>query len=173
MPVADGVNEKPRMVLLAVAVPPTVRMPLENEAVVDVAVTAAPSTLKVMLDEGVGLKVAIHARGSVVDPDTISRDPQPEDEAPIRAMVREYIPRGDGPTIAVRICMYSNTRDSHFVIDRHPQHERVICALACSGHGFKFASVVGEIVADLATSGRTELPIEFLSAKRVLTSAGS
>jgi sarcosine oxidase len=47
------------------------------------------------------------------------------------------------------VCLYTNTRDEHFLIDRHPAHAQVLIASACSGHGFKFAPVIGEMVADL------------------------
>jgi sarcosine oxidase len=69
----------------------------------------------------------------------------------------------------MRTCLYTNTPDSHFVIGRHPRHERVSVACGFSGHGFKFASVVGEILADVATRGKTELPIQFLSPERFST----
>lgn len=119
------------------------------------------------LDDGLGMKFAHHARGQMVDPDRVARDPQPGDEETLRKAIRRFLPRGDGPTIALRVCMYSNTPDSHFIIDRHPMHDRVICGFACSGHGFKFASVIGEVLADLATQGETKLPIGFLGAARL------
>ena len=66
----------------------------------------------------------------------------------------------DGPCRRARVCIYTLTPDRHFVIDLHPDHPNVALAAGFSGHGFKFASVVGEILADLAENGRTELPIE-------------
>ena len=66
----------------------------------------------------------------------------------------------------MRICMYTNSPDHHFIIDRHPAHPRVTLACGFSGHGFKFASVVGEILADLATEGKTKLPAQFLGLSR-------
>ncbi|HVC95136.1 MAG TPA: FAD-dependent oxidoreductase [Pirellulales bacterium] len=58
------------------------------------------------------------------------------------------------------------TRDSHFVIDRHPEHPQVVFAAGFSGHGFKFTSVLGEALVDLATAGRTRLPSGFLACQR-------
>ncbi len=116
--------------------------------------------------EAPGLKVARHAPGMPVDPDAIERRPHREDEASFRPILREYLPEADGPTLSVRICMYTNSPDHHFIIDRHPQHSRVTFACGFSGHGFKFASVVGEVVADLAMKGRTTLPVEFLGISR-------
>jgi sarcosine oxidase len=62
--------------------------------------------------------------------------------------------------------MYTNTPDGHFVLDRHPRHPNVIVASPCSGHGFKFASVIGEVLADLVCDGRTEHPIEMFRLGR-------
>ncbi|HAH49321.1 MAG TPA: N-methyl-L-tryptophan oxidase, partial [Planctomycetaceae bacterium] len=64
------------------------------------------------------------------------------------------------------VCMYTRTPDGHFIVDRHPVNQRVVYGAGFSGHGFKFASVIGEILADLAVTGATSLPIEFLSAQR-------
>ena len=69
--------------------------------------------------------------------------------------------------MSLRICMYTNSPDHHFILDRHPAHERVTLAAGFSGHGFKFATVIGEALADLATRGRSELPIEFLRLERL------
>jgi sarcosine oxidase len=66
--------------------------------------------------------------------------------------------------------MYTNSPDSHFILGKHPRYEHVIIACGFSGHGFKFASVIGQILADLASDGSTRLPIEFLSPRRFLKS---
>ena len=63
--------------------------------------------------------------------------------------------------------MYTNTPDEHFVISEHPEHQRVVVACGFSGHGYKFCSVVGEILADLVTEGETRHPIELFSPKRL------
>ena len=75
-------------------------------------------------------------------------------------------PARDGPILAMRTCLYTNSPDSHFIIDRHPNRPRVWIACGFSGHGFKFASVVGEVLADYATLGKTELPAKFLDFSR-------
>jgi sarcosine oxidase len=116
-------------------------------------------------DDGVGLKLAHHARGSASDPDRVAREPLPGDEAGARSIFR-FMPDADGPVLALRVCLYTNSPDSHFIIDRHPRHDRVTLACGFSGHGFKFASVVGEVLADLALGGTTALPVEFLSLRR-------
>jgi glycine/D-amino acid oxidase-like deaminating enzyme len=58
------------------------------------------------------------------------------------------------------------TPDEHFVIDRHPHHESLILAVGFSGHGFKFAPAIGEVLADLVLHGKTNIPLDFLSLKR-------
>jgi sarcosine oxidase len=119
-----------------------------------------------MSQDNPGLKVARHGRGSVTDPDHVSRDVTPEDEAEVRSILDLHLPDGAGPLLSMRVCLYTNSPDGHFIIDRHPRHERVTLACGFSGHGFKFASVVGEVLADLATAGKTALPVEFLGLSR-------
>lgn len=114
----------------------------------------------------VGLKVAHHAQGEPTDPETIDRIPRAGDEDDFLPALRAVLPEADGPLLAMRICMYTNTPDSHFIIDRHPQHDHVVIAGGFSGHGFKFAPVVGETLADLVLNGRTDHPIDFLSMQR-------
>ena len=114
-----------------------------------------------------GLKVARHGDGDPADPDTLDRTPRPADEERVRAFARRHLPAADGRLRETHICMYTRTPDGHFVIDR--AGERVVYASACSGHGFKFSSVVGEILADLALGGTTAHPIAFLSAARFAT----
>jgi sarcosine oxidase len=62
--------------------------------------------------------------------------------------------------------MYTNTPDQHFVLATHPEHEQVTVACGFSGHGFKFVPVVGEILADLATTGTTRHPIGLFGPRR-------
>ncbi|QCI66720.1 N-methyl-L-tryptophan oxidase [Phreatobacter stygius] len=100
----------------------------------------------------IGLYNHLKQRGHA---DALSREPDAEDEAVLRAVVREVFPGADGATLALRACMFTNTPDEHFIIDTLPGHPQVVVASPCSGHGFKFASVVGEILADLATKGTT------------------
>ena len=113
-----------------------------------------------------GLKIAHHGPGPAADPDTIDRAPRAGDEETFRPTLRRHLPDADGPLVSMRTCMYTNSPDHHFIIDRHPRHPRVTIACGFSGHGFKFASVVGEALADLTTKGRTDLPIGFLGFDR-------
>jgi sarcosine oxidase len=102
-------------------------------------------------DVGDGFKVAVHHHGEATTPDAVDRRLRPDDEEAIRELVRRFFPAGDGELREFAVCLYTNTPDEHFVIDRLPDDERVLVASPCSGHGFKFAPAVGEILADLAT----------------------
>lgn len=113
-----------------------------------------------------GLKLARHGRGSLADPETISRDITAADEAEVHGIIQRHLPAAEGPTLALRICMYTNSPDGHFILGRLPGQERITIACGFSGHGFKFASVIGEVLADLATTGQTQHPIGFLSPQR-------
>jgi sarcosine oxidase len=115
----------------------------------------------------VGLKVARHHPGDVSDPDNLNRVPTAADEKELVDAVQAFIPDAYGETHVMKVCMYTNTPDQHFILDYLPGFDTdVAIAAGFSGHGFKFASVVGEIMADLAVKGGTSLPIGFLKADR-------
>ena len=107
-----------------------------------------------------------HLEQAIDDPAYMDRDCHPEDEAIVRAFVRRYFPDGDGPTLSMHTCLFTNTPDTHFVIDAHPDYPHVFIAGGFSGHGFKFCSVVGEILADLAQDGSTRHDISLFRATR-------
>ncbi len=115
---------------------------------------------------GPGLKAALHCPGAPTTAAAAQRDPLPADADEIRAVFTRHLPSGDGPLIEQRTCLYTNTPDGHFIVDHHPAHERVTLACGFSGHGFKFASVMGEVLADLATAEKTDWPIGFLGLSR-------
>ena len=111
-----------------------------------------------------GLKLAGLHFGDRVDPDTIDREPRAQDEDRVRTWLRRRMPIANGERRRAQVCMYTNSSDRHFIIDREGP---VTYASACSGHGFKFASAVGEILADLAMTGHSSVDIGFLSASRL------
>ncbi|HXU85461.1 MAG TPA: N-methyl-L-tryptophan oxidase [Verrucomicrobiae bacterium] len=117
-------------------------------------------------DPELGLKVSIHHWGTFTDPDTVERVVGPADIERVRAFMRTRMPAANGPLANAKVCLYTNTPDETFVIDRHPAAPGVAFASACSGHGFKFAPVIGEILADLVTDGSTSWPIEPFRADR-------
>jgi sarcosine oxidase len=108
-----------------------------------------------------GHKVARHyGAQELAEVDQIDRVVHAEDEEPVRSFLRRHLPSVNGSRRHAEVCIYTLTPDRHFVIDLHPSYRNVAVAAGFSGHGFKFASVVGEILADLAETGRTRLPIE-------------
>ena len=116
---------------------------------------------------GAAIKVAKHHhRGETVDPDACDRTVSAQDEALIRAAVADHLPAANGPLKAAETCLYTMTPDGHFLIDRLPGAPNIIAASPCSGHGFKFAPVIGEILADLATTGTTAHDIARFSLRR-------
>jgi sarcosine oxidase len=115
---------------------------------------------------GQGTKIGRHDTGESVDPETMKRT---VDVAELRYQtetVERYMPGSTGRVLEAETCIYTVTPDHHFIIDRHPEHEQVTYACGFSGHGFKFAPVIGEVMADLVERGRTEHPVGFLAADR-------
>ena len=103
-----------------------------------------------------GFKIGrYHHLEEKVDMDGIDRSAHPRDEAVLREFAERYFPDGSGPTMSLQACAFTNTADGHFILDAHPEYPNVYVASPCSGHGFKFCSVIGEVMADLATTGAT------------------
>lgn len=117
------------------------------------------------------VKVAVHHDGELVDPDEVSRLVDRGDEAPLRELLERHAPGLDGPIEETMVCLYTNTPDRHFLLDRHPQGRRVILVSPCSGHGFKFAPAIGEAVEQLVTGRTTELDRELFRVDRLLDDA--
>ncbi len=116
--------------------------------------------------DGAGFKFGkYHHLGQQVDPDTMDRECHDEDERVLREGLRRYFPDADGPALAMKTCIFTNTRDEHFIIAR-PAGSRVTVAAGFSGHGFKFCSVVGEIMADLALAGGTRHDISLFGVRQ-------
>ena len=106
--------------------------------------------------------------GDKADPDTLDRTASARDEERVRAWLRRRMPLANGERRDAKVCMYTNTHDANFIVDRLADDPNVVVASACSGHGFKFSSVIGEILADLVLDGETRHPIGFLSADRLV-----
>jgi sarcosine oxidase len=112
-----------------------------------------------------GVKIGVSA-GSVTTPRTINRTIAPEEMAFFRDVLDRYLPGASGEVVGQSTCMCTYTVDSDFIVDHHPHQPGVILGCGFSGRGFKFAPVIGEILADLATNGETGHDIAFLSAGR-------
>ncbi len=119
-----------------------------------------------------GFKVGrYHHREETINPESWNREPDDLDETILRAFTARYFPAANGPVMTMRSCIFTNTSDEHFVIDRLDRDGRVIVASPCSGHGFKFCPVVGEILADLAIDGTSRHDISLFRLDRFSTTA--
>jgi sarcosine oxidase len=114
-----------------------------------------------------GGKIGRHHSGEYVDPDTVDRELRGADEQTVRDFLERHVPDLAGPVASGRVCLYTDTPDEHFIVDIHPRLPNVVYAAGFSGHGFKFATVIGEILADLATTGKATPHAEFLRAARL------
>lgn len=111
-------------------------------------------------DRGTGLKAGLHHGGEEAGhPDVLDRAVRPEDLAALRATAERLLPGALGEVEHAAICFYTNTPDGHFLLDRHPMCPQVVIASACSGHGFKASSAIGEAAAELAVGERTGLDL--------------
>jgi sarcosine oxidase len=117
-----------------------------------------------------GMKLAVHfPLGTNTDPDAVNRNIGDANEKVLIDALHLLIPDGYASTLSMKTCLYTNSPDQHFIIDHLPGYEKdVVIAAGFSGHGFKFVSVIGEIMADLAMNGQCNLPIEFLSIGRLM-----
>ncbi|MFM9883537.1 MAG: N-methyl-L-tryptophan oxidase [Burkholderiales bacterium] len=120
-------------------------------------------------DLGNGLKVGQHHAGAIhAIADDVDRTVNAHDIDIVRAFLARHVPQGNGPLVSSVVCLYTNTPDIHFAIDHLPGEPDVVVASACSGHGFKFAPVVGEIVADLVAGKRPGFDLSMFGAQRLL-----
>lgn len=113
-----------------------------------------------------GVKICRHHGGETTTPDTLDRELREADERTVRTFLREHVPEADGPLLGARVCMYTNTPDDHFVVGAHPSSSRVLVGCGLSGHGFKLAPVIGEILADHVERGGSALDGGLFSPSR-------
>jgi len=111
-------------------------------------------------DKGSGVKVAFHHGGETTTIDALRREVASMEVDEVRAVLRRFMPAADGRLLASVVCPYTNTPDEHFWIDRHPGAANVLVASPCSGHGFKFAAVIGEVLADLVEGRPTRFELD-------------
>ncbi|KQX48211.1 MULTISPECIES: N-methyl-L-tryptophan oxidase [unclassified Paenibacillus] len=123
--------------------------------------------------DGSGVKIGRHDAGQPWKP---GQPFEPfghyaEDEKDLRQALEAFLPQASGQVLRGAVCKYELTPDEHFIIDRHPEHAHVLLAGGFSGHGFKFASVVGEILSDLSREGTTEQEISSFALSRFSANA--
>lgn len=101
-------------------------------------------------DLGTGIKIAIHHEGRTIEPGRLTQDVSPEEIEEIKDIAARYL---DITPVYDRsaVCVYTNAPEGNFIIDFHPEHRNIIIASPCSGHGFKFSSLTGKILSDMAT----------------------
>jgi sarcosine oxidase len=116
--------------------------------------------------DGVSMKIARHHEGDSTDPQHVQRDVSDSELEPLRRFVRTRLHGVTQRVVRTVTCMYTNTPDGHFAIGLHPEDTRITVLSPCSGHGFKFAPVVGDIAADLVSDGRTARDISHFSLER-------
>jgi sarcosine oxidase len=121
--------------------------------------------------DGKTIKVGRHHQGETTTPQTIRRRVDEFDIDPLRLLTATYLRGVSGHVARTLTCMYTNTPDDHFGIDFAPDDRNVVVISACSGHGFKFGPIIGEIAADLAANGGTRRDISHFSASRFVATS--
>lgn len=117
-------------------------------------------------DLGSGLKVSIHYGGTPTTWQTVDRTVTDDEAREVEELLDYYLPGVRGERLDAKACLYTNTPDLHFVIDAHPDHPNALVVSACSGHGFKFASAIGEAAARWALDGAPRLDLSLFSLER-------
>ncbi|MEQ1649526.1 MAG: N-methyl-L-tryptophan oxidase [Hyphomicrobiaceae bacterium] len=112
-----------------------------------------------------------HFAREPIDPNSPDRTPSARQVKAIQDCLAKYIPDAGGPPLTLKGCMYTATPDENFILDHLPDLPQVLVASPCSGHGFKFASAIGEIMADLATTGKSRFDLSHFSFKHLLSAA--
>jgi sarcosine oxidase len=110
-------------------------------------------------DLGDGVKIGMHHGGALVEPDTVNRRISETEDAFIYDLLRRFVPFAKGHPRERAVCVYTNTPDHDFIVDRHPGDADILILSPCSGHGFKFASVLGEVAADLLMKGESSFDL--------------
>jgi sarcosine oxidase len=115
---------------------------------------------------GDGVKLAIHHEGQTARPDFLQRDVRAQDEEAVRNLLIRFLPAANGPLLSAAVCMYTNTPDAHFIFGWHPNFPQVLIVSPCSGHGFKFATAIGELAATLISGKTPKFDLSLFSPER-------
>jgi monomeric sarcosine oxidase len=116
--------------------------------------------------DGSGFKVGLHGGPAIEDVDTLERTPDRAVVEQVRDFMARLIPGGNGAHRSSRVCLYTMTPDHHFIIDRHPQHPQIAFSASCSGHAFKFSTLIGRILCDLVFEGKSDHPLQLFRHDR-------
>lgn len=116
--------------------------------------------------DGRGFKVAYHGGELVKDINNINYTPDEDTPEKLRVFLQKYIPGANGEHVGSQVCLYTMTPDTHFVIDTHPEHRHIVFTTPCSGHGFKFSTLIGKMMRDLVIDQTTPHDISLFSSTR-------
>jgi sarcosine oxidase len=117
-------------------------------------------------DLGDGVKIGVHHEGAETSPDHLDREVKQHEIEAARALLARFLPNAAGPLRSSVACMYTNTPDEHFLFDWHPNFPQVLIASPCSGHGFKFSPVIGELAATLLAGGTPPFDLSLFKLSR-------
>ena len=118
-------------------------------------------------DETLGLKLStFYGWETVENPSEVDYTPSAQWLERMRNFSRQYIRGAAGATISTRRCLYTLTPDKHFIVDRHPSYAHIVLGAGFSGHGFKFSTLMGKILAQLALAGKTDYDISLFKLSR-------
>jgi sarcosine oxidase len=117
------------------------------------------------------IKTTIHHGGEPTTPDAVRRDVTADEVAAMRKMLKRFLPGANGAHRRAAVCLYTNVGGGDFLIDAHPAHPQVLLASPCSGFGFKFASAIGELLAELLVDGTTEWDLRPFGIARLTSPA--
>jgi sarcosine oxidase len=126
---------------------------------------AAGEIFATLPDDGHGVKCGMHHAGALTSPNTVDRGVSADENESARRLLEKVMPGAGGQLLASRVCLYTNTPDRHFIVD-WLEGQRVLMLSPCSGHGFKFATAIGEVASQLALDGRSELNLSPFSLSR-------
>ena len=134
-----------------------------------VRTTHPESVYGIPAHDGSGFKIAFHGGQAHAHPSQIDYTPEQSDVEGLRDFMRRYIPRlAEAPVSESRICLYTQTPDEDFIVDKLPQHSHVVIGAGFSGHGFKFSTTVGKMLSDLALDGATPHDDSLFKMRRFL-----
>ncbi len=130
-----------------------------NDSTTGIGVYGLPSV------DGSGVKIALHD-GPPIDPNSSERTPDQGVVDLMHQFAERYLPQAAGELALTRVCLYTMSPDQHFIIDKHPTHPQIVIASCCSGHAFKFSTLLGSILSDFALTGETQHDISLFSLSR-------
>ena len=119
-------------------------------------------------DLGEGVKIGVHHQGEIVQPDRVRREATPGEIERAHHLLAQHLPNAAGALRAAQVCLYTNTPDEHFLLDYYPACPQVLIASPCSGHGFKFSPVIGELAATMLRNETSKFDLSLFKLSRLL-----